>query len=66
MLGITAKAVLDFLGSGGLSRPLEIVSSVPVTSAPWAGDQLVACSAIALDSGQVTLNCFEAVVMPYG
>ena len=65
MLGITAKAVRDFLGSGGLRGPLEIVASVSDTSAPWAGDQPVGF-AIALDSGQVTLNCFEAVVMPYG
>jgi hypothetical protein len=50
-------AVRDFLGSGGLSGPLEIVASVPDTSAPWAGDQPVAL-AIALDSEQVTRNCF--------
>ena len=58
-------AVRDFLGSGGLSGPLEIVASVPDTSAPWAGDQPVAL-AIELDSEQVTRNCFEAAVMPYG
>ena len=58
-------AVRDFFGSGGLSGPREIVASVPDTYATWAGDQPVAL-AIALDSGQVTRNCFEAAVMPYG
>ena len=47
--GTTAMAARDFLGSGGLRQPLEIVSSVPETSTPRGGDQPVGC-AIALRS----------------
>ena len=65
VLGTTAMAVRDFLGSGGLSEALEIVASVPDTSATWAGDQPVGF-VTALDSGQVQRNCKRAVVVPYG